>query len=70
MIDQTGADAMQCLNVLLFFGFSRDELHVRLHERCAERFSVVAVVFLMLDERLHMLWCDDFDGVSQIFELA
>ena len=45
---------------MLFFEFARDELHVRLHERCADRFSVVAVVLLMLDERLHILWRDDF----------
>ena len=64
MVHKPPACTMQRLNILRLFVLGWDELHVRLHQRGANGFSIIAIVLLMLEERFDMLRCDHFDRVA------
>ena len=61
---------MQGLNVLLLFILRWYVLHVRSHQRRADRLRDNAIVLLILEVQFDILACDDFDRVGQGFALA
>lgn len=66
MIDEAAARPMQGLNILLFLGLGRHELHVRKHQCGANGFGIV---FLMFDEGFDILRRDHLDRMAKRFEL-
>lgn len=61
---------MQSLDVLLFFVLRRHELHIGLAHCRANRRGIIAIIFLVFYERLHILRRDNTDPVSEPFKLA
>lgn len=55
MIDEPLPGAVKRLDILLLDALLRNERNVGLARGCADRFSVVAVVLLSADERLHII---------------
>jgi hypothetical protein len=63
MIDQSLSSTVEALDVLLDDRFLRHEAHVWLLNGNAYRLGIVAVIFLALQERLHILWRDNLHSV-------
>jgi hypothetical protein len=69
VVHQALTTAVESLNVLLFNGLARHELHVWLLDRTADCCGIIAVILLVLGEWLHILGGNDPDLMSRSLEL-
>src|SRR4029077_4219397 len=70
MIDHPLPGAVHRLDVLLLDGLLRDARNVWLPCCCDDRFSVIAIVLLPANKRLHIRWADDRHVVPERLKLT